>query len=173
MRDKWNQKHGAQTYGEMTISKVLSNFSPYISSFTPKINSNTQSNSNENSTPSETLQASQSSDNINSTGILPDASPISSRNIHSYIYGIINDWQLKSDLSRFRNFSDRKTGFSNIDSYVSFYPGLYVLGAISSLGKTTFIHQLADQLVRSGEHVLFFSLEQTCLELVTKLIKPI
>ena len=101
MRDKWNQRHGAQTYGEMTISKVLSNFSPYISSFTPKMNSNTQSNSNENSTPSETTQYSQSSDNINSTGIIQDASPISSRNIHSYIYGIINNWQLKSDLSRF------------------------------------------------------------------------
>lgn len=27
---------------------------------------------------------------------------------------------------------------------------------------------MADQLVKNGEHVLFFSLEQTCLELVTK-----
>ena len=27
---------------------------------------------------------------------------------------------------------------------------------------------MADQLVKAGEHVLFFSLEQTCLELVTK-----
>ena len=169
MRDKWNERHGAQTYGEMTISKVLSNFSPYISSFTPKINSNTKSNSNGNSMPSEASQIENFSDNASSTGlIIPDGSPISSRNIHSYIHGIIDDWQLKSDLSRFCNFADRKTGFSNIDSHVSFYPGLYVLGAISSLGKTTFIHQMADQLVRAGEHVLFFSLEQTCLELVTK-----
>ena len=169
MRDKWNERHGAQTYGEMTISKVLSNFSPYISSFTPKTNSNTKSNSNEHSMPSETPQAVQNPDNISSTSVLvPDDTPISSRNIHSYIHGIINNWQLKADLSRFRNFANRKTGFTNIDSHVSFYPGLYVLGAISSLGKTTFIHQMADQLVRAGEHVLFFSLEQTCLELVTK-----
>lgn len=27
---------------------------------------------------------------------------------------------------------------------------------------------MTDQLVEAGEHVLFFSLEQTCLELVTK-----
>ena len=169
MRDKWNERHGAQTYGEITISKVLSSFSPYISSFTPKINSNTQSKSTENPTSSENPQAYQSSDdNINSTEIIPDGSPIASRNIHSYIHGTSEDWQLKADLSRFRNFANRKTGFSNIDSHVSFYPGLYVLGAISSLGKTTFIHQMADQLVKAGEHVLFFSLEQTCLELVTK-----
>ncbi|MDR1537755.1 MAG: hypothetical protein LBU32_07125 [Clostridiales bacterium] len=30
------------------------------------------------------------------------------------------------------------------------YPGLYVIGAISSLGKTTFVHQLADQLAGYG-----------------------
>ncbi|MBR1438814.1 MAG: hypothetical protein IJ587_09795 [Synergistaceae bacterium] len=168
MRDKWNEKHGAQTYGEITISKALSTFSPYISSFTLKTNSHTQSNSNENPTLSETSQAAQSSDNTNSTGIIHDGSTISSRNIHSYIHGLFDHWQLNSDLSRFRSFADRKTGFPNIDRHVNFYPGLYVLGAISSLGKTTFIHQLADQLVRAGEHVLFFSLEQTCLELVTK-----
>ena len=36
MRDKWNEKHGAQTYGTMTIAKVLENFSPHASTFTPK-----------------------------------------------------------------------------------------------------------------------------------------
>ncbi len=51
---------------------------------------------------------------------------------------------------------------------MSLYPGLYVLGAISSLGKTTFCGQMADQLAFVGEHVLYFSLEQTRLELVTK-----
>ena len=51
---------------------------------------------------------------------------------------------------------------------MSLYPGLYVLGAISSLGKTTFCGQMADQLASAGEHVLYFSLEQTRLELVCK-----
>ncbi len=168
MRDKWNERHGAQTYGEMTISKALSNFSPY-NTFTRKINSNTQNNTTEILKSPEGASSAQVSGNITDTGgIIPNDTPIASRNIHSYIHGTIDDWQLKSDLSRFRQFANRKTGFSNIDSHVSFYPGLYVLGAISSLGKTTFIHQMADQLVMAGEHVLFFSLEQTCLELVTK-----
>ena len=168
MRDKWNERHGAQTYGEMTISKVLSSFSPY-NTFTRKVNSNTPNNTNALLKSLEDASSAQISGNITDTGgIVPNDTPIASRNIRSYIHGIIDDWQLQSDLSRFRKFADRKTGFSNIDSHVSFYPGLYVLGAISSLGKTTFIHQMADQLVMAGEHVLFFSLEQTCLELVTK-----
>lgn len=75
----------------------------------------------------------------------------------SYIDGY--DWQIRADLERFRLLRIGRQGFSNIDAKVSFYPGLYVLGAISSLGKTTFIHQMADQLAKAGEHVLFFSLE--------------
>ena len=170
MRNKWNKKHGTQTYGAMTIAKVLENFSPYISSFTPRVNSNAKNNvietqeiSPSTQNPEETVVS-----NSSTTESEHKTTPVSSRNVNSYIHGLIDDWQLKRDLSRFRIFANRKTGFSNIDSHVSFYPGLYVLGAISSLGKTTFIHQMADQLVKAGEHVLFFSLEQTCLELVTK-----
>ncbi|MEW5208114.1 DnaB-like helicase C-terminal domain-containing protein, partial [Bacillus cereus] len=37
--------------------------------------------------------------------------------------------------------------------------GLYVLGAISSLGKTTFVQEVVDKIAEQGEHVLFFSLE--------------
>lgn len=75
---------------------------------------------------------------------------------------------LYSDLVKFRKYINRKTGYNNVDSKISLYPGLYVLGAISSLGKTTFIHQMADQLAESGSHVLYFSLEQTLLEMTTK-----
>lgn len=62
-----------------------------------------------------------------------------------------------------------KTGFKNLDSKAgSIHAGLYVIGAVSSLGKTTFMHQIADQLAAQGQHVLFFSLEQSTLELVSK-----
>ena len=72
-------------------------------------------------------------------------------------------------LKRFRSYKDRKTGFWNMDEEMgALYPGLYVLGALPSLGKTTFCHQLADQLVAQGDTVLFFSFEQTMLEIVTK-----
>ncbi len=65
--------------------------------------------------------------------------------------------------------SDTKTGYSNLDKESGgLYAGLYVLAAISSLGKTTFIHQMADQIAASGTDVLYFSLEQSRLEMVTK-----
>ena len=76
--------------------------------------------------------------------------------------------KLKVEMKRFQKSKDRKTGFRNLDEETSLYPGLYVLGAISSLGKTTFMHQMADQLSERGESVLYFSLEQNKLELVTK-----
>lgn len=78
-----------------------------------------------------------------------------------------------TDLEKFRQYKDRKTGYRNIDSITSLYPGLYALGAISSLGKTTFALQMADQLAEAGEHVLFFSLEQTRAELVSKSLSRI
>lgn len=79
-----------------------------------------------------------------------------------------------NELVRFRSYKDRKTGFDNLDREIEcLYPGLYVLGAISSLGKTTFAHQLADQLVQRGESVVYFTLEQSRMEMVTKGISRI
>lgn len=67
--------------------------------------------------------------------------------------------------------SDRKTGFPNLDAEAgSIYAGLYAVGGISSVGKTTFISQLADQMAAQGQHVLFFSMEQSRLEMVSKSI---
>ena len=62
------------------------------------------------------------------------------------------------------------TGFPTLDTLSGggLYPGLYCLAAISSLGKTTFALQLADQIAAAGNDVLFFSLEQSRLELVSK-----
>ena len=64
------------------------------------------------------------------------------------------------------------TGFKELDSILDggLYEGLYIIGAISSLGKTTFILQVADQIARSGKDVLFFSLEQARTELMAKSI---
>lgn len=76
---------------------------------------------------------------------------------------------MDEDIARFTDV--KKTGFDNLDRKAGgLYPGLYTVAAISSLGKTTFCHQIADQLAASGTDVLFFSLEQSRLELVTKSI---
>ncbi len=62
------------------------------------------------------------------------------------------------------------TGFRGIDDSLDggLYTGLYIVGAISSLGKTTLTLQIADNLVQQGKDVLFFSLEQSKFELMSK-----
>lgn len=78
---------------------------------------------------------------------------------------------MQTEIADLRAQSNRKTGFSNLDAEIgSLYAGLYCIGAISSLGKTTFAYQLCDQLAEQGSHVLYFSLEQSRLELVSKSI---
>ena len=64
------------------------------------------------------------------------------------------------------------TGFSNLDRVLDggLYEGLYVIGAISSLGKTTFVLQAADQIAQAGQDVLIFSLEMARSELMAKSI---
>lgn len=77
------------------------------------------------------------------------------------------DTLMREEIARFK--SDKSTGFSNLDANAGgLYSGLYCIGAISSLGKTTFALQIADQLAAAGHDVLFFSLEQSRLEMVSK-----
>ncbi len=62
------------------------------------------------------------------------------------------------------------TGFSGVDTVLDggLYAGLYIVGAISSLGKTTFCLQVADNIARNGNDVLIFSLEMARDELIAK-----
>ena len=64
------------------------------------------------------------------------------------------------------------TGFTKLDEVLEggLYEGLYIVGAISSLGKTTLITQIADQIAESGEDVLIFSLEMARTEIMAKSI---
>ena len=67
-----------------------------------------------------------------------------------------------------QKYSNRKTGFSNIDQLQIFSPGLYVLGATPACGKTTFALQLLEQLVDRGESCLLCNYEMSIFELFTK-----
>lgn len=62
------------------------------------------------------------------------------------------------------------SGFLALDSVLEggLYAGLYVIGAISSLGKTTYVTQIADQVARNGNSVLFFSIEMDRSEIIAK-----
>ena len=77
-----------------------------------------------------------------------------------------------ADIEKRHNKDCVSTGFDNLDEILDggFYPGLYIIGAISSLGKTTFALQVADNAAKKGQDVLVFSLEMGKQELIAKSI---
>lgn len=62
------------------------------------------------------------------------------------------------------------TGFAKLDDILGggLREGLYAIGAISSLGKTAFTLQIADNLAEDGRTVLIFSLEMSRFELMAR-----
>lgn len=62
------------------------------------------------------------------------------------------------------------TGIKHLDAALDggLRRGLCVLGAVSSLGKTTLAVQIADNIAASGRSVLFVTIEQTAREIVAK-----
>lgn len=65
-----------------------------------------------------------------------------------------------------------RTGFRKLDEVLDggLYEGLYIFGAISSLGKTTLVTQVADQIAENGNDALVFSLEMGRNEIIAKSI---
>lgn len=65
-----------------------------------------------------------------------------------------------------------ETGFNSLDGALDggLYAGLYILGAITSIGKTTLIMQIADQIAKHGTDVIIFSLEMSKYELIARSI---
>lgn len=74
------------------------------------------------------------------------------------------------DIELTAKYSERKTGFENIDAAQVFMPGVYVLGALPASGKTTFAWQLLNQLAEKGEPCIYCSFEMSKAELFTKSI---
>lgn len=67
------------------------------------------------------------------------------------------------------------TGFKTLDviSGGGLRSGTYVLGAMSSSGKTTFVQQVAANIAENGDRVLYFGLEMSKNELTAKNISRI
>lgn len=65
------------------------------------------------------------------------------------------------------------TGFAFIDDYMPIRPGVYLIGGFPSVGKTTFLLQLADHFASLGQKVLFLSLEQSEYDLTMKSLNRI
>lgn len=64
------------------------------------------------------------------------------------------------------------TGFTRLDGRLSggLHAGVYVLGAVPSLGKTSLAWQIADNIAAGGRSVLFYSLEMSRFEMVSKAV---
>ncbi|WP_254261458.1 DnaB helicase C-terminal domain-containing protein [Lactobacillus helveticus] len=85
------------------------------------------------------------------------------------------DDYLTSLITRIQDHKDKPqyvpTGFNNLDKLLDggLYPQLYVLGAVSSVGKTTFSMQIADRIAATqGKTIFYFSLETSKDELTEK-----
>ena len=79
--------------------------------------------------------------------------------IENLIEEELNSFQAATTSSGFKQFDEITGGIM---------PGLYIIGAAPSMGKTTFCLQLADQIAANGRKVIYFTLEQTRRELITK-----
>lgn len=81
------------------------------------------------------------------------------------------DTQMAEDTTNFKANCRVSTGFANLDKASGgLFQGLYVIAATTSLGKTTFALQMADNLAESGKDVVYFSLEQSTYEIISKSI---
>lgn len=90
----------------------------------------------------------------------------------------LDNANISNNLDYFRTIREQPavklipTGFNRLDTNLKggLRTSLYVLGAISSLGKTAFLLQMADQIATSGTPVLYFSLEMDKKQLMARSI---
>ena len=71
-----------------------------------------------------------------------------------------------------KNTEPLSTGFKILDNTLDtgLYSGLYVIGAVPSLGKTTLCMQIADNVAKQGKDVLIFSFEMSRNDLMARSI---
>ncbi|MDP8218837.1 MAG: DnaB-like helicase C-terminal domain-containing protein [Candidatus Theseobacter exili] len=75
------------------------------------------------------------------------------------------------DIESYKKQKDIKTGYKVLDEQLGgLHSGLYIVGGGASIGKTTLINQMSDQLASKGQHVIFFSIEQGKFEIISKSI---
>lgn len=81
----------------------------------------------------------------------------------NHIDGIIKD-------TRSQKFKAVSTGFLSVDKMLNggLFTGLSVIGAESSMGKSTLIMNIGENLAESGHDVLYFSLEMSVSQLVMR-----
>jgi replicative DNA helicase len=84
---------------------------------------------------------------------------------------VVNPLDVASGIYAMEGFEDpTPTGIGQLDRVLDggMRPGLYALGALSSMGKTTLAVQIADHMAANGRGVLFVTIEQSARELEAK-----
>ena len=161
MRDKWEKVHYANgdTYGDRTLAKALEAYEATRREF---------ENRGEPLTGDTYEQAVNAKQKQGKAQAEPEELYLPPITHNQTVY--LDSGRYAGDLAAIARHRHDKTGFDAIDAVNAFYPGLYVLGAASSLGKTSFALQLADQVAAAGRDVLYITLEQTPAELTAKSI---
>jgi replicative DNA helicase len=173
MRPKWDKKHGSETYGQMTINRVLS----------------TKANI-PNYQEDEALQELQYFEELKkakAANAFPE--PITQKNTvdtntapenkssEKEYYRLIESaagsmGALDQMITKSANTPNIPTGFSELDRLFDggLYPGLIIIGAVTSVGKTAVCLQIMDQIAKAGYDVMIFSLEMSKFELMARSI---
>ena len=164
MRDKWDERRHDSTYGRVTLENALRDYDPYTG---PSRSTAAEDFGGRNEWQQNGQNLAAAIESVASS--MPTPNNPHPDSALAYLKGTF-----EGDIKKFMTFKDRRTGFENLDRETTgLYPGLYVIGAISSLGKTTFCSQMADNLAEAGEKVLYFSVEQSRMEMITKSISRI
>ncbi len=177
MRPKWDMPHYStgETYGEHTLQKALSNSGSIGSSGI----SSSGYMSEIPSPPSVDTISIYDDVPIVDNGVNPanpNVGDFSELKVPDFVgerlaraLGGFDDF--KQGLLRKGNADLIPTGFASLDKAISgggLYAGLMSIGAISSLGKSSFVLQISDYIAQHGRPVLFFALEMSRDELISR-----
>ena len=115
--------------------------------------------------PQTTPTQNTNTQDIHTTSTTPTAEKPQPDNIRAYLESAFD-----RENQEHQKYQGLKTQIPSLDKAIddSIYPDLYVVGATPGIGKTTLMLQLAANFAKQGQHILFFSLEQSKRVLVSK-----
>lgn len=157
MRPKWDRAQSGSTYGAITLQRAADAQPTVYGDRRPADRATSEA---------AAMPGGDQSGGSSMPAALPTAQQMRPDSIAAYMDG----GQFGAELTAYSSRKSTPTGFAELDRRTAggLYPGLYVIGGLPGAGKTTFCAQLADQISAAGHDVLFFSLEMSRLEMISK-----
>ena len=162
IRPKWDEMHGEQTYGEMTISQAM-NQSGYYTGRRP--------DAPVSAPVWETPRQAQAAEVADGSRGEPESYEDKMRRLRT-----VDPAETALDIFTLADYQEPiPTGIKPLDRVLDggLNRGVCILGAVSSIGKTTLTVQIADHIASTGRPVLFVTIEQSAQEIVAKSISRI